>query len=73
VASDTLQIVSYPSEYQTTISTAANTVITLCYNSRGYAWSCAGTSPASNVDVTFTHAHRTSLVRVKPLGQVQRL
>ncbi len=73
VAADTLQTVSYPTEYASTISTAANTVITLCFNSRGYAWACAGTSPGANVEITFTHAQRTSLVRVKPLGQVQRL
>jgi type IV fimbrial biogenesis protein FimU len=73
VASDTLEIVNYVTKYASTISTASNNVITLCFNSRGFAWSCSGNSPGSNVDITFTHAQRTAVARVKPLGQMQRL
>ena len=73
VASDTLQKVDFPTQYASTISTAANTLVTICYNSRGFAWACAAGSPGSAVDVTFTHARRNSVVRIRPLGQVTRL
>jgi prepilin-type N-terminal cleavage/methylation domain-containing protein len=76
-ASDTLTTVDFVNEYdQTTMSTAANSVITVCYSPRGYASTCtggSGTSPTANVDVTFTHGTATSSARLKPLGQVERL
>jgi prepilin-type N-terminal cleavage/methylation domain-containing protein len=73
VASDTLLTINFSTEYEATLSTSDNAVITLCYNPRGYAFSCDVTSPSSNVDVTFTHATYTSIARVKPLGQIERL
>jgi prepilin-type N-terminal cleavage/methylation domain-containing protein len=76
-AADTLTTVNFVSEYEsTTMSTAANTVITVCYNPRGYASTCtggSGSSPTNNVDVTFTNGSYTSSARLKPLGQVERL
>jgi prepilin-type N-terminal cleavage/methylation domain-containing protein len=73
LASDTLEKVDFSSTHKTLISTAANTVITVCYSPRGYAFSCSANSPAANVDVTFTHAGKTAIARVKPLGQMERL
>jgi prepilin-type N-terminal cleavage/methylation domain-containing protein len=73
VAADTLQMVDFTTEYASTITTSTNNTVTVCFNSRGYAWACAGTSPTSNVDVTFSHAQRIASARVKPLGQMQRL
>jgi type II secretory pathway pseudopilin PulG len=72
VASDTLQIVDYPTQYASTISTRTNTLVRICYNSRGYAWPCTGGLGATEV-ITFTHALRTSRVSVMTLGQMQRL
>lgn len=72
LASDTVETVSLADQYATTVSTTANTKITLCYGPRGYAFTCTG-SPTSNVDVTFTHIDRTARARVKPLGQIERL
>ncbi len=73
LASDTLEKVNFSSEQTVTISTTANTQITVCYNPRGYAFSCSGNSPGANVDVTFTHIDRNAVARVKPLGQIERL
>ena len=73
LATDTLEKVTFSSVHSSTISTAANTVVTLCYSPRGYAFSCSASSPAANVDVTFTHASKTAVARVKPLGQIERL
>jgi prepilin-type N-terminal cleavage/methylation domain-containing protein len=73
LATDTLQVVHYPTEYQATVSAGLSTVITLCYNPRGYAWDCAAGSPAADVDITFTNAGRNAIARVKPLGQVERI
>lgn len=72
-ASDTVETMNFSSVYGATLSTAANTTITVCYSPRGYAFSCSGQSPATNVDVTFTHADKTAVARVKPLGQIERL
>jgi prepilin-type N-terminal cleavage/methylation domain-containing protein len=72
-AQDTIQTIAYASEYGATVSTAANTRITLCYNPRGYAWRCDATySPATNVDVTFEQAGNSVVARVKVLGQIER-
>ena len=73
LATDTLRMVNFVTEFGATITTQTNNKVTLCFNSRGYAWSCAGTSPSGNVDVTFSHAQRTARARVRPLGQMQRL
>jgi hypothetical protein len=73
LATDTLERVVFSTVHASTISTAANTRITLCYSPRGYAFSCSGNSPAGNVDVTFTHTDKTAVARVKPLGQIERL
>ena len=71
VAADTIQIVDYTTEYASTISTNANVKVSVCYNSRGYAWPCGAANPP--VDITFSHARRNSIVRVKALGGMQRL
>ena len=74
VAADTLQMVNFTTEYASTITTSTGNTISLCFNSRGYAWSCTGSqSPSANETVTFSHAQRTATARVKPLGQMQRL
>ena len=73
VAADTVQMVDFTTEFASTITTSTNATVTICFNSRGYAWACSGNSPAGNVDVTFSHAQRTSSARVKVLGQMQRL
>jgi prepilin-type N-terminal cleavage/methylation domain-containing protein len=73
LATDTVDKVTFSSVHSSTISTAANTVITVCYSPRGYAFSCSANSPAANVDVTFTHVDKTAVARVKPLGQIERL
>jgi prepilin-type N-terminal cleavage/methylation domain-containing protein len=73
VASDTLEATDFGNAQSVQLSTASNNKITLCYNARGYAFTCTGTSPGSNVDVTFTHAGRSAVARVKPLGQIERL
>ena len=71
---DTLQTVNYTGEFEAAISTATNTKITLCYNTRGYAWPCSVTnSPMVNTDITFSHGDQIALARVKVLGQVERL
>ena len=73
MASDTLLTINFESEYESEMSTAANSLITVCFNSRGYAFNCSGNSPTANVDVTFTHASYTSIARLKPMGQASRL
>lgn len=73
LASDTVETVNLSNQYATTVSTTANTKITLCYGPRGYAFSCGGGSPTGAVDVTFSHINRTARARVKPLGQIERL
>ena len=76
VASDTFLTINFQTQYEATVSTSANTTITVCYNPKGYAnTSCtagSGTVPTANVDITFTHANYTSVARLKPLGQVTR-
>ena len=72
LASDTLEKVNFSTERAVTLSTGANTKITLCYNPRGYAFPCTG-SPSSNIEVTFTHIGKIATARVKPLGQIERL
>ena len=66
--------VTFSSEFKSTISTAANTLIVICYSPRGFAFtSCGANSPTANVDVTFTHKDKTAVARVKPLGQIERI
>lgn len=72
VAADTLEKTNFATEQSVQISGPSNKV-TLCYNSRGYAFACTGTSATTNVDVVFTHAGRSATARLKPLGQVERL
>lgn len=72
-ASDTLLTIDFEDEFQSTISTTANTTMTICYSPRGYAYQCDASSPTGTVDVTFTHGVYTAQARVKLLGQVQRL
>lgn len=72
-AADTIQMMNFNTEFKTQVSTVANTVITVCYSPRGFAFSCSANSPSANVDVTFTHIEKTAVARVKPLGQVERL
>ena len=73
LASDTVETINFLNEQKTTLSTAANTKITICYGSRGYAIACSGNSPTANVDVTFTFNDRTAVARVKPLGEIESL
>ncbi|MGQ0815926.1 MAG: pilus assembly FimT family protein [Gemmatimonadota bacterium] len=65
--------VVFSSEFGATVSTAGNAAITLCYSPRGYAFSCAVSSPTTDVDVTFTHNDKTAVARVRPLGQIERI
>lgn len=66
--------VSFNSEFNSTISTDAGTLIVICYSPRGFAFtSCHANSPTANVDVTFTHKDKTAVARVKPLGQIERI
>lgn len=73
-AAAALDSVDFSTEFNTTISTAANATIIVCYSPRGFAFSsCGSSSPSANVDVTFTHLDKTAVARVKPLGQVERI
>ena len=66
--------VTFSSEFKSELSTAANTLIVICYSPRGYAFtSCNAGSPTANVDVTFTHRDKTAVARIKPLGQIERI
>jgi prepilin-type N-terminal cleavage/methylation domain-containing protein len=73
LATDTLEAVLFTGRHASTISTAANTRITVCYSPRGYAFSCSANSPGANVDVTFTHTDKSAVARIKPLGQIERI
>ena len=73
LASDTLEKTNFGTEQQVTLSTTSNNKITLCFSPRGYAFTCATGSPGTNVNVTFSHAGKTAIARVKPLGQIERL
>lgn len=73
MAADTLQMINFPVEHNATLTTAGNTLFTVCYNPRGYANRCDASSPNTNVDVTFDHASKTATARVKLLGQIERL
>lgn len=72
-STDTLYTVNFQTEHESTVSTASNAVITVCFNPRGFATVSCNVNVGSNVDVTFTHGGYTSAARVKPLGQVERL
>lgn len=72
LASDTLETIDFSAQHKTTLETAANTKVTLCYGPRGYAITCTG-SPAGDVDVEFKHFDQTARARVKVLGQIQRI
>ncbi len=71
LASDTLEKVDFAAEKTVQVSGAGK--VTVCYNARGYAFSCSGDSPNANVNVTFTHGGKSAIARVKPLGQIERL
>jgi prepilin-type N-terminal cleavage/methylation domain-containing protein len=74
LATDTLKMVNFVTEFGATITTSTSNKVTLCFNSRGYAWPCnTTTSPTAAVNVTFSHAQRTATARVRPLGQMVRL
>jgi prepilin-type N-terminal cleavage/methylation domain-containing protein len=73
LASDTLEKTNFSTTYNTLVSSATNTRVVLCFSPRGYAFSCSANSPSANVDVTFSHAGKTAVARVKPLGQIERL
>ena len=72
LASDTLERVDFGNEQSVQVS-GITSQLTLCYNARGYAFSCSANSPSANTDVIFTHAGKTATARVKPLGQIERL
>ena len=71
LASDTLEKIDFENEQDVQVTAPAR--ITLCYNPRGYAFRCSTDSPAAAVNVTFTHAGKSAVARVRPLGQVDRL
>lgn len=71
LASDTLEKIDFAVEQNVQINAPAR--IALCYNPRGYAFSCSAYSPAATVDVTFMHAGKSAVARVRPLGQIERL
>jgi|GEM_PF-1041510 len=73
VAQDTLLRVNFQQEHKATVTTAGNSLFTVCYNPRGYANRCEASSPNNNVDVSFSHASKTASARVKLLGQIERL
>ena len=73
LASDTVEKINFVTEQKATVNTTANTKITVCYGSRGYAIQCAGTSPTTTVDVTFTFMDQAAVARVKPLGEIESL
>jgi hypothetical protein len=68
-------MVNFVTEFGATITTSTNNKVTVCFNSRGYAWDCGVTSVTATgtVQVTFSHAQRTAAARVRPLGQMVRL
>ena len=70
---DTLLTVDYPTEFAATITTRTNTLITICYNPRGYAAACLGSSPTDTTRIVFEHAARRAMALVRPLGQVERM
>lgn len=72
-AADTIQKVYFQPEFGADVSTPTNTIRTLCYNPRAYAWNCGSTAISSTTDITFTTAGRTSQARMKVLGQIERL
>ncbi|HEY0306267.1 MAG TPA: GspH/FimT family pseudopilin [Longimicrobiales bacterium] len=72
LASDTLERVDFEAEQDVQV-TGISSKLTLCYNARGYAFSCSANSPTANADVIFTHAGKSATARVKPLGQIERL
>jgi prepilin-type N-terminal cleavage/methylation domain-containing protein len=72
LASDTLERVDFAAEQSVDVSEIVAT-LTICYNARGYAFSCAAGSPSTDKNVRFTHAGKTAMARVKPLGQIERL
>ena len=72
---DTLLTINFQNEYESTVSSSANTTVTVCYSPRGFAFA-RGSSCSSSVTtdtLTFTHAMYTSRAVVKPLGQVEKL
>lgn len=72
-AADTLMTIDFTnSEFNSTVATPSNAVLTVCYSPRGYAYAATGCN-STTVDVTFTHGVYTASARVKPLGQVERL
>jgi len=62
--------VTFSSEFHSTVTTSTNALVTICYTPRGYALTSCN---ANNVDVTFTHADKSAVARIKPLGQIERL
>ena len=72
-AADTLETLNFSDRYGSTVSTSANSRITVCYSPRGYAFDCGAESPDVNTDITFTHVDKSAVARVKPLGQIERL
>jgi len=71
-ASDTAQVVSFRTEFEADVTTQTGTTITICYNTRGYAWACDAASPTADELVTFETGRRTAVARVRPLGQIER-
>lgn len=69
---DTAQVVDFGAEFDATVSTATNAVITICYNTRGYAWACDAASPTADELVKFEAGRQSAVARVRPLGQIER-
>ncbi|HEX7052133.1 MAG TPA: GspH/FimT family pseudopilin [Longimicrobiales bacterium] len=67
---DTLEVVSYMTQYRTDVETSVSGAVTLCYAPRGFALeSCGIDDPAI---VRFSRAAYRDSLRVRPLGQVDR-
>lgn len=71
-AADTAQVVDFQGEFDATVSTSTGSVVTICYNTRGYAWACDAASPTTDVIVSFETGRETATARVRPLGQIER-
>src|SRR5688500_13292848 len=72
-AADTLQMINFEGEHQAVVTTSTTSPIVVCYNPRGYAFDCDGNSPDADVTATLSHAGKTAIARIKPLGQVERI
>ena len=71
-AADTAQVVDFQAEFGSDVSTGTGAAITICYNTRGYAWACDAASPTSDEWVSFKTGRESARARIRPLGQIER-